>query len=771
MISILYSLQLLIVSFMLTTVSCSSTEQSGPSKVAEDSLAFRKAVPPSPVLTPQESLQHMKVEDGFVVKLVAAEPMVVAPVALNFDEKGRMWILEMQGYMPDTVGHGEEMPVGKIVILTDKNNDGVADERKVFLDSLVMPRALCLIENGVLVAEPPNLWFVSNNNDVHGKKILVDPLYTQAGNVEHWPNGLFRGLDNWIYSANSPKRYRKSGDKWLTERTFDRGQWGISQDDAGRMYYNNNSFNLMGDYFSPALGAANSNQRRVAGFNERVVSDNRVFPARPTPGVNRGYLKGTLDDSLRLVNFTAASGPVIYRGNLFGPDYQGNAFVGEPSANLIKRDILENSGNKVAGRQAYKGREFLASTDERFRPVTLYNGPDGALYVVDMYRGIIQHKTYLTPYLKNEIAIRELTQPLSCGRLYKIEPKSGAGKPVVFPSNPIDLANLLQDPNGWVRDKAQQLLIDRKAVQAVPVLRQFLQGTSNPLTVIHALWTLEGLGALKPGDITPLVKQSSWQIRMQALSVLNSVINATNHVQYAPLLKQVTELKDSLSAPYLAFLAQTIHPFNKTTANRLLLNVIKLYPQDLYVADAAISSLKGKEADFMKEMVTTKSDTSSAVFKRLNLVVADVKMAKSGSDPRVLAREYPKGAALFKSTCQTCHGPDGGGIKSLAPPLNKSEWVTGDKNKLIPLVLYGLSGPVIVNGTVYKAPEYNGEMPGMGYNAELPDEDIAQVMSFIRNSWNNTASKIMAKDVSAIRTKFKGRQKAFTIDELNKVKF
>lgn len=770
MISLPYSLQVLIAAFMLSVVFYNPNEHKATIHNDDDSLVIRKPVPPSPVLTPQESLAHIKVENGFEVKLVAAEPLVVAPVAMNFDDKGRMWVLEMQGYMPDTVGHGEEKPVGKIVILEDNNNDGLADKRTVFLDSLVMPRAICLIEDGVLVAEPPNLWYVSNTNDVHGKKVLIDPAYTEDGNVEHWPNGLFRALDNWIYSANSRKRYRKAGNQWLTEKTFDRGQWGISQDDAGRLYYNNNSFNLLGDYFSPQLGAANSNQKRVLGFNERIVSDNKVYPARPTTGVNRGYLKGTLDDSLRLVDFTAASGPVIYRGNLFGPDYQGNAFVGEPSANLIKRDLLENNGNKVSGKQAFKGREFLASTDERFRPVTLYNGPDGALYIIDMYRGIIQHKTYLTPYLKNEIKIRELTQPLSCGRIYKVVPSNKAIKPVSFPADPNELATLLLDSSGWVRDKAQQLLIDRKATQAVPGLRQFLQSTNKPLTVIHALWTMEGLGALKPEDISPLLKQSSWTIRVQALSVLPSVINKKTYAQYAGLLKQVVDMKDSLSAPYVAFLAQTIQPLDKAMANRMLLNVIRQYPQDVYVADAAISSLKNKENDFLKEMVVSKSDTNSAVFKRLKLLGIDITRAKGGSNAKLIAKEFPKGVALFRSTCQTCHGPDGGGIKSLAPPLNASEWVTGDKNKLIPLVLFGLSGPVKVNGTVYKAPDYNGEMPGMGYNTDLPDEDIAQVISFIRNSWNNTAPKITAKDVTSARQKFKGRQKAFTIAELSKVK-
>ena len=201
----------------------------------------------------------------------------------------------------------------------------------------------------------------------------------------------------------------KKGDKWLIEKTHFRGQWGITQDDYGRLYYNDNSTNIVGDYFAPGLGSTNKNQKDIAGYTERVVRDNRVYPSRPTPGVNRGYMDGVLDSSKRLVNLTAACGPVIYRGNLFGPAYDFNAFVAEPSANLIKRNVLSEKGYVTTGKQAYKGREFLTSPDERFRPVNLYNGPDGALYITDMYRGIIQHKTYLTPFLKKQIGERGLS--------------------------------------------------------------------------------------------------------------------------------------------------------------------------------------------------------------------------------------------------------------------------------------------------------------------------------------------------------------------------
>ena len=124
---------------------------------------------------------------------------------------------------------------------------------------------------------------------------------------------------------------------------------------------------------------------------------------------------------------------------------------------------------------------------------------------------------------------------------------------------------------------------------------------------------------------------------------------------------------------------------------------------------------------------------------------------------------------MFASTCQTCHGPDGNGVRSLAPPLNKSEWVTGDKDKLIPIVLFGLTGPVTVNGHLYKAPEINGDMPGIGYDEDLPNEDVAQLLSYIRKSWQNNASKVTAEEVKKVRESLKGRQNAFTVEELNQL--
>lgn len=750
---------------------CKSLQQTSNNDLAKEQVSgLHKNKPDfsvSPVLTPQEALNRFEIEEGFEVKLVASEPLVHTPVFITFDSKGRIWTVEMEGYMPDTAGTGEDIPNGKIVILEDKNNDGIMDTRKVFLDSLVLPRAICLIEDGILVAEPPRLWFYEIKNDKPIKKTLIDPEYAVGGNVEHQPNGLLRALDNWIYNAKSDKRYRKSGDQWLIEKTHFRGQWGLSQDNNGRLYYNHNSQNVLSDFFTPGVASLNINQKNPAGFNEKSLTDNRVYPSRPTTGVNRGYMEGILDENKKLVNFTAACGPLVYRGDLFTEAYDENIFVPEPSANLIKRNIIQKQGNLVKGQQAYADKEFLRSTDERFRPVSLHNAADGALYIVDMYRGIIQHKTYLTPYLKEEIAQRDLTLPLSSGRIYKVVPKNASAQSNKVSEKPEDLVAMLGHKNGWIRDFAQQSIIDRKLTQLVPALEKALFNNPNTLQVTHALWVLEGLNKLNTDYIIQLASSTDWEIRIQALSVASTNITADNLTRYIGLVNTLILQKDELSAPYLAFIAHKIQQYDYVAASTILKKLSLQHAQNRYVSDAIISGLEEREEDFLKTASIT--DTSSVLYKKLTATIKNSVNRKASRDPEALAKLYPAGAELFNSTCETCHGKDGNGVKSLGPPLNKSEWVTGDKQKLMAIVLFGLTGPIQVNGHLYQAPEIFGDMPGIGYDPSMKDDQIAELLSFIRNNWQNTASPVKKEEIGEMRRKYNGRQLAFTQEELEKL--
>jgi len=716
------------------------------------------------VLEGREAIKHMSLDDDLEVQLVAQEPMVVAPVAMTFDFSGRMWVVEMTGFMPDTTGNGEDIANGKIVILEDKNGDGVADERTVFLDSLVLPRAISLVDSGILVAAPPNLWYYEIHGNKPGKRTLVDDHYADGGNVEHQPNGLLRAMDNWIYNAKSDSRYRKINGKWVKEHTQFRGQWGISQDDEGRLFYNNNSQNLLGDYFLPGLSGKNTHQREAAGYDEKVVKDNNVYPARKNLGVNRGYVKGVLNEAGKLISFTAACGPHIYRGELLPPKYYGSAFVAEPAANLIKWNLLRDSGGVVTGEQAYKGKEFLASTDERFRPTNLITGTDGALYITDMYRGIIQHKTYLTPYLKQQIADRKLTLPLNCGRIYRIVPRGS--HPILLKAglNTSSLLTLLHHQNGIIRDMAQQQLVDRKMLSAAPLLRVALHDTTRPFTQRHALWTLEGLGALTLADVRFALDSSSPGLAKQGIAALSFLYNQKNSTIITGIIDSL--LRQPATARYAAWLLPAVGKWDKAAAGRMEQYIIAHHAGDRYMAAALVNNAQDRERALLEQLQAVNKDTTIALYKALTATMEDMQSAAEKKKMEALELLYPRGREVFTNICQTCHGKNGNGIASMAPPLNESNWVNGDKKKLAAIVLYGLTGPVTVHGKVYQSPEISGDMPGIGASDEYSDADIAQLLSFLRAAWKNKAGEVTEADIKAVRKQYNGRQKPFTAAEL-----
>lgn len=703
------------------------------------------------VVNGEEAISLMQVEEGFEVRLVAAEPLVVAPVAMCFDKHGRLWVVEMTGYMPDTAGRGEEHPNGKIIILEDEDGDGKMDTRKLFLDSLVLPRAISFVENGLLVAEPPYLWYFEIDNDLPVNKIVVDSAYAVGGNAEHQPNGLYRAVDNWIYSATGNYRYKKQGEVWLKEPALKRGQWGISQDDIGRLFYNNNSQNMLGDFFPAAFISSRGFQPSVKGFNERVVKDNRVYPIRPTPGVNRGYMEGILDEELKLVNFTAASGPVIYRGQLFPDEFYGNAFVGEPAAHLIKRNILQY-GDTVSGVQAYESKEFLASTDERFRPVTMYNGPDGALYFADMYRGIIQHKTYLTPYLKDHIVSKGLSFPLNCGRIYKVIPKNASlsAPDLSLPAN--KLLPLLKHPNGWVRDKVQQLLIDNRQPELIPAIKEILFEVNNPIAVkYHAAWVLESYGALAWMDVQKLLETGKQERRL-AFSLLSSLHKNINQPKLLAVLQNLLPDFDVTDYTWMVY-ALNQFPEKSRATKQLILEAAKKFRNNEMLADAVVYALRNEEENSIRVLNLQDAD-SSLLLKKLSHSVFVKKAREEEKLQSTIAEKFPEGAALYKKTCQVCHGETGRGIEAMAPALNRSALVNGNVEQLIIISLLGIE-PEKIEG---KPSEY-GEMPGIWSNNEINSENLAELLSFIKHSWQNKGGMVTADQINKVKSKLEGESK------------
>ena len=275
----------------------------------------------------------------------------------------------------------------------------------------------------MLIAEPPNLWLCQDTKGT-GQADQKTSVFSDYGmrklDVEYDPNGLLWSIDNWYYSADWNVRFNYLGRKFHREGTIMRGQYGISHDDVGHLFYNNNSNLLRCDFLPAEDMSVNPFLDSPPGLNVEIAK-NQTFPSRVNPGVNRGYTED-LDLAGKLQRPTASCSPTIYRGDAFPAEYRGNAFICEPAGNLVSCQALKQDGiNMNAEGIRHDGVDFLTSTDERFRPVSLSSGPDGALYVVDLYHGILQHKTYISAYLHDQIKKRDLDQNNGHrGRIWRI---------------------------------------------------------------------------------------------------------------------------------------------------------------------------------------------------------------------------------------------------------------------------------------------------------------------------------------------------------------
>lgn len=565
-------------------------------------------IPPSPVLTGEQALKSFKLVPGFRIELVASEPLVHDPVAMTFSPDGKIWVVEMSGYMPNADGIGEDKPVGKVAVLEDTNGDGRMDKRTVFLDGLVMPRALSLVRDGLLVAEPPHLWFC-RDTDHDGKadvKTEVAKDYGDQKSPEHTANGLLWALDNWIYSADTTMRFRSGEEDWIREPTAFRGQFGISQDDYGRLVYNSNSDQFRMDLVPSKYLQRNPNYRSPAGLNVDPIRNQTVWPARVTPGVNRAYSKGILRPDGTLAKFTAACSPLIYRGDNFPKEFYGNAFVCEPSANLIKRNILREENGVVRGWQAYTNTEFLASTDEWFRPVDLDNGPDGALYIVDMHHGILQHRIFLTSYLRAQSESRGLEKPTGLGRIFRVVAEGKSPKPVnLAKANSAELVNDLSHPNGWVRDTAQRLLVERNEAKTIPLLKAKAVSDNNPLGRIHALWTLDGIGQTDKATLFSALASPNPKVRATAIRLSEPFFRSQDAQEF--LKRFVAMTSADLNPDVQLQLAFTLGEIPDWKAELAMATIAKKFSDNVYVRDALLTGLYGRELEFLEKLLADKS--------------------------------------------------------------------------------------------------------------------------------------------------------------------
>lgn len=570
-------------------------------------------VPAAPVLAPKDAVATITLPPGFRVELVAAEPLVSDPVAIAFDPDGRLWVVEMPGYnrefvdaLPFYLPDSEKKPVvpdGKVVRLDDTNGDGRMDRRIVFLGGLRLPRAVGFAAGGVLVGDPPQLWLCRDTDGDGGadQKELIADDFGDPVDAESSANGLLWGRDNWIHNTMYSVMLRYRNRTWERRPVPLRGQWGITQDDEGRFFYTRNSDQLRGDLFSPHYAVRNPAFSEFAGVNMEVAKDQRVWPIRPTPGVNRGYRKDFLRSDGTLAEFTAAAASVIYRGNNFPPQYYGNAFIPEPAAHLVKRSLLLEQNGVIEAVNAYDRTEFLRSTDERFRPVFLSNGPDGALYVVDFYRGIIEGYNFITTFLRDQILERRLNEPLwGHGRIYRIVHESGVRNPApaISKATTGDLVGYLTHRSGWWRDTAQQLLVERGDRSASEALRSMAFNDPRAQPRLHALWTLEGLGLADEAVIVRALADRDSSIRAAAIRMAESLMNRGS----AALWDRLHAIAHDPAPRVQIQLALSMGEAGSPRKQQIWFELLR-HCDHPYLYDAILTGIGGQEAAFLKQVL------------------------------------------------------------------------------------------------------------------------------------------------------------------------
>ena len=804
-------------------------------------------IPPSPARTPQEELKTFQIAKGYQISLAASDPQFGDPVAAQFGPDGRLWVVEMQGYMPDLDATTEDQPHGRVVVLEDKDGDGVFETSTVFLDKVVMPRALALHRDGVLVGAPPHLWFCRDTNG-DGKAdekievatdfgVRVDPARPQLANPERAPNAMLWGHDNWLYVGAYTARFKFKDGRWQRGLSNFRGQWGLAQDDYGHLFHNSNSDQMRADVIPSSYLNRNPNLGRTTGLNWKVAKEQLVWPIRVNPGINRGYRPEMLRE-FKLKEFTAACSPYIYRSDLFPGDAYGNAFVCEPAGNLIKRNVVKSEGGTLVATPYYDQTEFLASTDERFRPVNLLTGPEGALYVIDLYRGIIQHRISLTTYLREQIVKRGLDKPLALGRVWRIAPEGAAVVPAkkLSAMTPAELVAELASGNSWRRETAQRLLVEAAPDAAIDAaLVAFAKDSTSPMGRVHALWTLEGRGAVKAEAVLAGMAHADPRVRAAAIRVSESLMATSDR---DAIVARWTELAASEAVTEVQQqLALSIGEAKAPAADLAGAALVTRAADVAFIQDAFVSGLEGREIDLLEAVLKKPAayaktlpaallrcvfstrkpaqvEKALAIIAALPLrsqqvtllgsltthpTVTAKRPVKLAAEPASLAKlskskdaAMIKALAWFKSTvvwpgkpgvvvsvvkpltneqqllfdsgkqtyaglCTACHQPTGKGLEGLAPPLADSEWVNGDPERIVKVVMHGLRGPIKVKGL-----SYNYDMPAAGF---LSDEQIAGVLTYIRREWDHEASPVPLDLVQKIRAETKGRTDAWTEGE------
>ncbi|MDB6174322.1 MAG: hypothetical protein JWL59_3633 [Chthoniobacteraceae bacterium] len=559
----------------------------------------RGAVESAP-LSPLDSLKKIHVRNGYGVELVASEPLTMDPVAIDWDGTGRMWVVEMADYPLGMDGKGKSG--GRVRLLEDTDGDGRYDKSTLFAEGLNFPTGLIAWRDGVIVSAAPDILFL-RDTDGDGKadkrEVLVSGL-TQ-GNQQLRANGLRWGLDNWVYCAAGghhgdygigTKLRTRAGEVLVGSRDFrfrpDTGeiepqsgpsQFGRNRDDWGHWFGTQNSRPLwhyvLGDQYlrrNPHIAAPAPTHQVVVPLNPKV------WPASRQEKRFHSFDQGG--------HFTSACSGMIYRDDLLFPKGEMHAFTCEPFHNLVQHNILADDGPSFSAHRAPEedGTEFFASEDRWCRPVMTRTGPDGALWVVDMYRYMIEHPDWLPPEGKAEL-LPHYRLGEDKGRIYRVFPSGVATrKPLRLDSMDIGaLVEALDSSNEWQRDKAHQLLLWRADKASIEPLTKLARESLNPLARLHALCVLDGLGALSSESVGRALADTHPGVRENAVRLAEKLASPE-------VITTAAKLADDPDAKVRLQLAFTLGEWNDPAAGAALGRLAVADYSDPFIFAAVMSS-------------------------------------------------------------------------------------------------------------------------------------------------------------------------------------
>ena len=688
-------------------------------------------------LTPDEQAKQFWLPPGFRMEPVLSDPLIDSPGQVTFDGNGRMFVIELRGYEQTLDGIDSLASTGRISAHEDRDGDGTFEHHTVFVDGLTFPRfAMPVGKNAILTSETngDEIWkYTDTNGDgVADRRELFTTNFGRGGSMESQPSNLFWAMDNWLYSTVNSFRMRWTPNGVIRETTGpSMSQWGVTQDDSGKVWFQHGASGLPGYFQFPVHYG---NFAHPDQFEEGLEI---VWGAPILIGDIQAGLPGTRLPDGSLVYATAAAGNAIYRGHRLPRELVGDYFHGETVARIIRRLRPVVTDGLTQLKNVYPRSEFIRSLDPLFRPVGVTNAPDGTLYIADMYRGVIEGAPWAKEgtYLRQKIRQYQLDKVLGHGRVWRLTYNGmtpDRTKPRMLDETPAQLVAHLSHPNGWWRDTAQQLLVLKQDRSIVPALQKIVRTSPSRLARFHALWTLEGLGSLDATLARRVLKDPDAGMRIQAIRASESLYKAG----------------DTSFAADLRAMAEADKETDVVIQSMLTLQHLKV-PGTAETVAAVRRSRPARGIDWVAGRVL---NPPSAAASRGPLLTADERSA------------VDRGATVYAESCFACHGEDGrgapapGGGSLRAPTLAGSSRVIGHRDYVIRTVLHGMTGPI-------DGRKYAEVMAPMGASS---DRWIADVASYIRNSFGNSASVVMEADVARVRKETTGRVTPWTVEELQR---